>query len=64
MGNLLEAMDPCSRKMHKQIFHSITEEFSGPLMLRMKNLFRSDKGKLGLEGLCSLFPKLPFPDPL
>lgn len=49
------------KKKHKQIFHSIPEEFSDPLKPRMKSPFRSEKGKLGLQGpvLCL---RIPFPE--
>lgn len=47
------------KKKHKQIFHSIPEEFNDPLKPRTKNPFRSEKGKLGLQGPVCLRTSFP-----
>lgn len=62
MGSLMKVMASLlkEKKKHNQIFHSIPEEFSGLLKPRMKNPFRSEKGKLGLQGPVCL--RTPFPE--
>ena len=54
LEKLVKAMASCLRKMHKQNFHSTPKGSRDPLKLMMKNLFRSEKGKSGLEGLLYL----------